>query len=203
MAPGTNVISSYSSYYLEASPGASDIASDVEHFGFNGRTYAWNANSGTSMSSPVVAGVIALWLEAKPTLSRNDVMEVIRETSRHYDTSLEYPNNLYGYGEIDAYKGLLYILGLSRVEEISDRQPAAIGFSLTDEGMLRLSFRRECVAPVTVKVFSTAGTQLLSAKVQPVDGSASLDLVHLPHGIYAIQVCAADPSFTGSTLIRR
>jgi subtilisin family serine protease len=80
MAPGTNVISSYSSYYLEACPEASDIASDVEHFEFNGRTYAWNANSGTSMSSPVVAGIIALWLEAKPTLSRDDVMEVIRES---------------------------------------------------------------------------------------------------------------------------
>ena len=39
MAPGVNVISSYSSYYLEANPTASDIASDVVHFDYNGRTY--------------------------------------------------------------------------------------------------------------------------------------------------------------------
>ena len=203
MAPGTNVISSYSSYYLEACPEASDIASDVEHFEFNGRTYAWNANSGTSMSSPVVAGIIALWLEAKPTLSRDDVMEVIRETSHHYDSSLDYPNNLYGYGEIDAYRGLLYILGLSKVEEISDSQPRAVTFSLSDEGLLRLFFPHEGVEPFSVRVFSTSGTQLMSAKVQPSGGSASLDLSHLPHGVYAIQVSAFDPSLTGSTLIRR
>ncbi len=203
MAPGTNVISSYSSYYLEACPEASDIASDVEHFEFNGRTYVWNANSGTSMSSPVVAGIIALWLEAKPTLSRDDVMEVIRETSHHYDSSLDYPNNLYGYGEIDAYRGLLYILGLSKVEEISDSQPRAVTFSLSDEGLLRFFFPHEGVEPFSVRVFSTSGTQLMSAKVQPSGGSASLDLSHLPHGVYAIQVSASDPSLTGSTLIRR
>ena len=203
MAPGTNVVSSYSSFYLEANPEASDIASDVEHFEYDGRTYAWNSNSGTSMSAPVVAGAIALWLEAKPSLSREDVMEVISQTSRHYDPSLDYPNNLYGYGEIDAYKGLLYVLGLSQVREISDSQPAAVDFSMTDEGMLRLSFPRQSTSPVTVRVFSTSGTLLMTVKDSPVDGSITIDLARLPRGVYAIQVDAATPSLTGSTLIRR
>lgn len=45
-------------------PEAGDIRSDVAHFAFNGRTYAWNSNTGTSMATPVVAGAIALWLQA-------------------------------------------------------------------------------------------------------------------------------------------
>lgn len=110
MAPGGNIISSYSSYYIEANPDAGDIGSDVRHFTYNGRTYAWNANSGTSMSSPVVAGVVALWLQAYPKLTPHDCMDIIAKTSTRYDDSLDYPNNLYGYGQIDAEAGMRLVL---------------------------------------------------------------------------------------------
>lgn len=110
MAPGDNVISSYSSYYEEHNPNANDINSDVAHFTYNGRTYAWNSNAGTSMSSPVVAGCIALWLQANPRLTPDDCLDVIAQTSTHYDESLQYPNNLYGYGQIDAAAGLRLVL---------------------------------------------------------------------------------------------
>ena len=119
MAPGDNIISSYSSYYLEANPDASDISSDVEHFDFQGRTYAWNANTGTSMACPVVAGVIALWLQAKPDLTREEIINAFSHTCRQPDTSLTYPNDQYGYGEIDAYRGLLYLLGIDGIEDVS------------------------------------------------------------------------------------
>ncbi len=110
VAPGCNVISAYSSYYLENNPDASDTYWDVEHFEYNGRTYPWNSNTGTSMSSPVVGGIIALWLELCPTLSPDDILEVIAHTSSHYDASLPYPNNQYGFGEIDALAGAKYIM---------------------------------------------------------------------------------------------
>lgn len=119
MAPGDNIISSYSSYYLEAKPDAKDINSDVEHFSFNGRTYAWNANTGTSMATPVVAGTIALWLQAKPDLTREEIIDVFSHTCRQPDATLTYPNNEYGYGEIDAWSGLLYLLGIDGIHDIS------------------------------------------------------------------------------------
>ncbi len=117
MAPGQNIISSYSSFYLENNPDANDISSDVRHFGHGGRTYAWNSNGGTSMSSPVVAGAIALWLQADPTLSPADCLSIFAKTCRHYDATLAYPNNFYGYGEIDVTAGL---------EEVLRRQAAGI-----------------------------------------------------------------------------
>ena len=109
MAPACNVISSYSSYYIEKNPLANDVDWDVKHFKFNGREYSWNCNSGTSMSSPVVGGIVALWLELCPSLTPQQVMEVIRETSKRYDPALPYPNNEYGWGEIDALEGAKYI----------------------------------------------------------------------------------------------
>lgn len=110
MAPGQNIVSAYSSYYLENNPDASDISSDVRHFQHAGRTYVWNSNAGTSMSSPVVAGAIALWLQADPTLSPADCLSIFAATCTHYDPTLTYPNNLYGYGEIDVTAGLHEVL---------------------------------------------------------------------------------------------
>ena len=111
MAPGQNIISSYSTFFINNPKNVNaSVKSDVRHFEYNHRTYAWNANAGTSMSAPVVTGAIALWLEADPTLTPADCLEIFAKTCSHYDTSLSYPNNLYGYGQIDVAAGLREVL---------------------------------------------------------------------------------------------
>ena len=111
MAPGQNIISSYSTFFINNPKNVNaSVKSDVRHFKYNGRTYAWNANAGTSMSAPVVTGAIALWLQADPTLTPADCLEIFAKTCTHYDASLSYPNNLYGYGQIDVAAGLREVL---------------------------------------------------------------------------------------------
>jgi len=111
MAPGQNIISSYSTFFINNPKNVNaSVKSDVRHFEYNGRTYAWNANAGTSMSAPVVTGAIALWLQADPTLTPADCLEIFAKTCTHYDKSLSYPNNLYGYGQIDVAAGLREVL---------------------------------------------------------------------------------------------
>ena len=199
MAPGTNVISSYSSFYLENNPDAGDILSDVAHFDFQGRTYAWNANSGTSMSTPVVAGAIALWLQAKPDLTPEQVLGIISRTSRHYDESLEYPNNLYGYGEVDAYAGLLDVLGLSNVKGISSYAPRGVDFSMAD-GLLLIRLDKTATAPVNITVFATSGVMVKKMQVVKGGQECVVDLRSLPNGVYAVQVDGKETK--GSTLVR-
>lgn len=111
MAPGQNIISSYSTFFINNPKNVNaSVKSDVRHFEYNGRTYAWNANAGTSMSAPVVTGAIALWLQADPMLTPADCLEIFAKTCTHYDKSLSYPNNLYGYGQIDVAAGLREVL---------------------------------------------------------------------------------------------
>ena len=111
MAPGQNIISSYSTFFINNPKNVNaSVKSDVRHFDYNGRTYAWNANAGTSMSTPVVTGAIALWLQADPTLTPADCLDIFAKTCTHYDASLSYPNNLYGYGQIDVAAGLREVL---------------------------------------------------------------------------------------------
>ena len=132
MAPGQNIISAYSSWYLEHNPNASDIGSDVRHFTYNGRTYVWNANSGTSMSAPVVTGVIALWLQANPRLTPKDCLDIFARTCVRPDHSLTYPNNYYGYGEIDAAAGIEAAIAMTGIKnlEVTQRTDNSLVYTL-------------------------------------------------------------------------
>lgn len=111
LAPGANIIAAYSSYYLsQGKLTTGETKSGIRYFEENGRRYAWFANSGTSMSAPVVTGIIALWLQADPTLTPQDCREIFARTARRYQSDIDYPNNSYGYGEIDAAAGMKLVL---------------------------------------------------------------------------------------------
>ena len=157
MAPGQNIISSYSTFFISNPANAGfPLSSDIRHFTYNGRTYAWMSNGGTSMASPVVAGVIALWLQACPTLTAHDCIDIFSTTCHRYDPSLTYPNNLYGYGEIDAYAGLQEVL----------RRVAAGVENINADGMTKLPGNR-------------------GMRIYTIDGRfVGTDMSKLPRGIY-------------------
>ena len=198
-APGNYVISSLSSAYLEANPNATSY--DVEHFDLEGRTYVWGAFSGTSMSTPVVAGIIALWLQAKPTLTPDDIRGILQRTCLHPEEQLTYPNNLYGFGEIDAYKGLLDILGIDGIKELSHHQPQGVRVT-AQNGMLHLLFAQKPTEPVLLSIYATSGALLHRQWLSNTTQDVALPLPIKTSGIYAIQLTGKDKGITGSQLIR-
>lgn len=199
MAPGNNIVSSYSSFYAEQHPTAGDLTWDVARFAFNGRTYSWNSNSGTSMSCPAVAGAIALWLQAKPDLTPEEVKDVLDHTCRRYDASLSYPNNEYGYGEMDVYGGLLYLLGVDKIEEVA-RQHTSARISCSD-GVMHVALPEPCASPVLLRLYNMSGRQMTMVTIPAGQTRCQLLLGALPHGIYAVQLDGAK-TVSGSTLIR-
>ena len=201
MAPGANIISSYSSYYMENNSTSEDLECVVEQFNFGGRTYGWAADTGTSMATPAVAGAIALWLQAKPTLTAEEVIEVFSRTCTQTDATATYPNNYTGYGQIDVYKGLLDILGLTKIESLSQTL-TPVKISIGANGRLHLAFDAVTDSPLTVKVFSVDGIQRTSVQLNAGKTDYDIDLGYLPRGVYAVQV-GGDNRFKGSTLIRR
>lgn len=61
-------------------------------------------SNGTSFSTPITAGVVALLLSAHPELTPLQVREALRMTANNSST----PNNIMGWGIINAYNALLY-----------------------------------------------------------------------------------------------
>ncbi|MBN1758258.1 MAG: S8 family serine peptidase, partial [Chitinispirillaceae bacterium] len=70
--------------------------------------------TGTSMASPVVAGIVALLLQAKPDLTPEEVKAVLQKTAKtdEYTGSLTTFSNKWGAGKADALAALGEILGL-------------------------------------------------------------------------------------------
>lgn len=97
-----------------------------------GKMYEFGQMSGTSMATPYMSGVCALWLEADPTLSHTQIREIAQRTAlsddfcttnNHYTKAGE--GNQAGSGKVDAFKGLKYILdnkasGLAQIEKGKD-----------------------------------------------------------------------------------
>lgn len=194
MAPGMNVISAFSSYLLEADPNHRDADLVTRKFTYGGREYSWVMNSGTSMSAPVVGGIIALWLEANPSLSPADVMGIFEKMATHEK------NNEYGWGEIDAYGGLLHALQLNKVEDISMSQPSALrirplGKSITIEAADVIT------SPVSLTAYDVLGRIQWRHTLHPGQDRYVVD-TYLPMGVYAIQCTSANSALHGSTLIR-
>lgn len=61
-------------------------------------------SNGTSFSTPLTAGVCALILSAHPELTPMQVRDALRNTANNSSS----PNNITGWGVIDAYQALLY-----------------------------------------------------------------------------------------------
>lgn len=200
MAPGINVISSYSSYYIAQHPTAEDAAYNLYYYDYGGRTYTWNCNSGTSGSAPAVAGSIALWLQANPKLTPAEVLDVIARTSRHNDPSLTYPNNEYGYGEIDVYRGLLDILKVDKIEQVSPMPTAA---NIKVEGnTLSLQFPELLPQSMQLTIYQLTGTMLTRQVIPASCRSYTVDIPQLKKDVvYVVQMSGYQP-YAGSMLIR-
>jgi subtilisin family serine protease len=112
-APGNNVVSSINHYTCDK-----EIAESMQWQG-----YPYGGMSGTSMSCPTVSGIIALWLQADPTLTLDEIKEVLAATSRNDEFTAASPIK-WGYGKIDAAAGIEYIKRTTAVNSIKSDEPA-------------------------------------------------------------------------------
>ena len=119
-APGTNVISSINSY----DTGESNPKKTYYSVNKNGRDYHFTGYTGTSMAAPAMSGVVALWLEADPTLPVDYVREIAMETAIVDDNvkNAAIPVQ-FGAGKLDAMAGLKRVLGdaTMSVKEMNER----------------------------------------------------------------------------------
>ena len=111
-APGAMIVSSVSHFDKNYKDEQSAQKQTV-----NGTDYYWATLSGTSMSTPHATGIIALWLQANPRMTRKDIFDVLAKSSIPCDKPQE--QERWGqYGKIDALAGLKYVLQSSDVRSV-------------------------------------------------------------------------------------
>lgn len=102
-APGVNVVAAGSRFTYLANSAMTVMKTDDGS--------PWGVMTGTSMASPTVAGIIALWLQAKPDLSVAEVKEILAESAikdnfTQGKNAVQFGPN----GKIDALAGMRLVL---------------------------------------------------------------------------------------------
>ena len=120
----------------------------------NDSTYGYM--NGTSFSCPLTAGVCALILSAHPELTPMQVREALRNTADRSGN----PDNVYGWGLVNAYNAALYWGAIwSNEPEIDTKTDYGVKISISLAS-------KELIEPGFVKIYySTSGEENLIPKV--------------------------------------
>lgn len=152
VAPGAWLISSYSTPYLLAHPDR--IPYCCQETTDEGKDYYWGYASGTSMASPYVAGVCALWLEANPDATPAEIKEAIVSTAT--PPTVNPSNPRWGKGMLDSYAGLRKILSAGAIEPVrvlgNDDDFPPLPSPLTPESLAGYARDNDC------KIFTPSGS---------------------------------------------
>ena len=150
VGPGTTIVSSMSGAYARWHDGeCSHHITDEE-----GNVYSWTPMSGTSMSSPFVAGTIATWLQADPTLNWRDVQKIISDTNFYPAFAPEGTDPHYGAGLFDGFAGLTKVISRSGVTGTAN---SSVGVSAIISGEA-LCVLNPSGAPLTIDAYNLQGS---------------------------------------------
>ncbi|MDO4930019.1 MAG: S8 family peptidase [Bacteroidales bacterium] len=219
MAPGYYVISSYNRYSTMMYPDGVVMDDDyvvaaVDDDG-NALDYAsasvetshfYGVMSGTSMAAPAVSGILALWLQANPKLTPEDVVEIISKTAIRD----EYTGGVQGdwtpttgYGKIDAYAGLKMALEKLAANNHDLTMPTTQPVTLkkgADKWRILFNVAEE---NVKVSLYSLANGEVSRTtldEVSPGDETV-IDLNAYTPGVYIIKIVTPNATVTRKVVV--
>jgi minor extracellular serine protease Vpr len=152
---------------------------------FNWQTSVWpDTNStngryvratGTSVSSPLVAGVVALLLEASPKLTVDSVKSILSATAikDNFTGALPQADNRWGAGKVNAYGAIAKLLGINATgKNAFVEKSSALALRITVLSTARKRFLaihgkpQGSDKPVKVSIFDGFGRRLLAMETR-------------------------------------
>jgi subtilisin family serine protease len=144
----------------------------------NGR---YTRGTGTSVSSPIVAGAIALMFQAQPTLTVDAIRTILDSTTikDQYTGQIAQANNTWGWGKLNAYGAVANLFGIIPVgtEKSGGYSLGDVVLQSTDQGrILFLNARGVKPKNPRIDLYSCEGRRVLSVNI-PDNG------LHLPQNL--------------------
>ncbi len=136
--------------------------------------------SGTSFSAPIIAGMTACLMQAKPSYSNIFVIKAIERSCSHYAS----PDSLTGYGIPDFVKAM----NIMNINDITGSNYLNIYPSPFTSGCT-LKFNSEHTGPATIQLIDGMGTIVFSRNIRATVGENTLvvnGLSELNAGLYLV-----------------
>lgn len=192
--PGMALASSVSSVDPEYATGGAGYNSVVFNYvsSQNGRTYPYAMAAGTSMSSPSVSGIVALLLQANPTLTPDQVKQLFRETAIVDIFTGAIPangSNTWGYGKVNAYGALKRLLDPTGIIHPKNSDHLLV-YPNPNTGSYSVEYLGTHSEDLTLSILDFSGRVLKTETWSVREGSNlhPVDLQGLPSGVYYTRI---------------
>lgn len=209
------------------SPGENVIAARSRFDDFLGHQFIMDSStqafSGTSASSPITAGIVALLWEYNPEYSREDIIHRIKSTAysdSYTQTTGALPNNISGWGKIDAFKAMTDsstdMQKVCSIREICEARyippppdPTQPDFFYMKfypnpvSGTVFINYRSSVIFKLVV--YSSTGQQIMQIPFMPDMRGVikTIDLSRLASGIYFLRAVGDRISVTKKIVVMR
>lgn len=187
--PGLTLASAVNSYDLNSSSNTSSSAvykiADIR----KKRDYYYAEASGTSMSSPSVAGIIALILQANPRLFPGDIQKILSESAIKDNFTTSRPDSSrWGAGKVNAYYSILKSIQKLSISPINLKEGVVKIFPNPSRGEFNVIMNSN-VGAIQLQIFDLTGKLILSKAMSTDIGfeSIPIDLSALNKGVYMAQ----------------
>lgn len=163
------------------------------------RTDYWDVMMGTSMSSPFVAGAVALMLEANPDLTKDEVLEILMSTADKDSYVTDADPVKAGAGKINVYSAM--------VKAIESK--AGVDGGLTDcEKKFMLNSLGNNIYDVyvagedklNINLYNMSGIPVISVVSE--DNNVTIDAGNLEKGVYVLTVQGRNSKHTRRILVK-
>lgn len=193
--PGSRIASSISSVDSVYLLGGSNYNIVTNKFvsPLNGITYSYAAIQGTSMSSPAVAGIVALMLEADPTLTPIQVQTLMYNTAIQDSFTGVLPfngNNVWGWGKINAYAAIYATLNFAGIYHDVNSNLNALLYPNPSNGNYSIELKSEKNETITISLFDLNGKLMDAINWNVILGTNTIhpSWNNLSSGVYLVKI---------------
>lgn len=194
-APGLTIASAINSYDTTYNSGGVNRTEVLDCYtsAVNSRNYCYAMMSGTSMASPMTSGIVALLLQATPSLTPALVRYLIQSTAITDNFTGIIPaqgSYLWGYGKINAYAAVKKALNSVGVETSGTTNNSLVIFPNPTNGSLFINYSSEKEQEITIEFFDLLGKSLLKYSLFCNAGftEKTIDCSTLNQGIYLLKI---------------
>jgi minor extracellular serine protease Vpr len=199
-APGLTIASSVSSFDTAYSATGSSKTNIVRTFinPLNGKSYYYGEMSGTSMSSPMATGIVALLLQVNPLFTPQQIKNILAQTAIKDTYTTATPNaTIWGAGKINAYQAIKEALIQTGINDRSYSVNSNLEmYPNPNNGHFIIEKIGVITDPITIEVRNTAGVVVFSKNNVSLNNQHQLEIIlpELSSGIYFTTVSTVNTS---------